>query len=341
VAEDAAQGTPVDNEDMVRRYRGYMKGLVRKLGIPSQEADDVTNEILTRLMERDVIGMYEPDKGTFRNFLSAQVARYTSGQRDKLRRSSTRELLMLDAPADNEGHPWIEIFGGAQIWDDYSALDAEQFVQRMRAHLATIERRSRRDGLSLVKLWDEIIAEIRESGEFTSARIQQRFSVSDTTASGWIRRLRAVAGRRMDGLTDPMPEVAGVRFSIADIRLSLECVRKYERGNHMPKNADHPLGRHPDPRWYHTVARAELKEFPECKQARAAGKGGAGAGHVKAAVVHFLERILAEADVPEIAPPAQPEPEEPLTQREQLEAELWRHGFSAERVDFWLGLLPA
>lgn len=349
MAAAVAEGTPADAEDLIRRYRDYVVGLVRKLGIPAQDAEDVANDILARELEVGVLDMYDPEfvsvhkgearKVTFRAFLSHRVSLRVRGKRDQIQRRAGREVLICDAPVDEGGSRWIDVFGGA-IWDDYSELDAGEFVSRMREYLATVPRRSAEDSCDLVALFDELLRQINEEGQVTAKAIREHFGVEDTVASAWLARLRQIMTLAGDALPRPEPRViGGVTLSLADVRTAITLLRD-SRGimvRQPLERAGHPLaGAQKD--WYHAFAAEERKLFPELEVDPQTHKKPA--GHVKLAVIHRLERMLgigmADAEaVPEQSPelPAVPEAaDEPPTPRELLEARLWASGMHPEQV---------
>ena len=181
----------------------------------------------------------------------------------------------------------------AGICDDYSALDAEEFIARMRSHLSAIPPRSARDTCDLVALFDELVAETEQTGGFSYAGIQARFGVSGTTAGAWLSRLRKVLS---PALGRPVTVIGGVALSAEQIADAVQVLRDAPGimvAQPLAK-AGHPLAG-AEKRWYHPFAKAEMKKFPGL--VAAPGTHAKPAGNVKAAVLHRLERILAESGV--------------------------------------------
>lgn len=346
-----AAGVPRDADELVRIYRDYVIGLVTKLGIPAQDAEDVTNDILERELAVGVIDMYNPDftvshqgqqkNVTFRAFLSARVSLRVRGKRDQIQRRTGRELLICDSPVDEGGTRWIEVFGGKQ-WDDYADLDATEFITRMRDYLATVPPRSPEDSCDLVALFDELLRQVREEGEVTAQAIQEHFGVTGTIAAAWLGRLREIMTQAGDVLPKPEPRViGGVTLSLGDVQTAISILRD-ARGimvRQPLERAGHPLAAAEDG-WYHVFSLDERKLFPELEVDPQTHKKPA--GHVKAAVIHRLERMLgigmAEAEAvaePELAAVVPAEPEDtdaPPTARDKLEARLWAAGMHPEQV---------
>jgi hypothetical protein len=340
---------PSSPEEFIRDYRDYVVSLVKRFGIPAQEAEDVANDILLRQLQLDILHMYNPDhavthqgvtkKVTFRAFLSARVSLYCRGKRDVLQRRAGRELLICDTAVDESGTSWLDVFGGAE-WDDYSHLDAEEFLTRMRSHLARVPRRSLADSCDLVALFDELVREVRENGGISTDAVRTRFGISDTTATAWIGRLRRIMGSAGRELPPPESyEVGGLQLTPAEIREAVEALRK-AKGIMVRQplaSAGHRLASAPDAKWYLPFAKEEIKAFPELEIDPQTHKKPA--GHVKLAVLHRLERMLG---LVEVSAPAAP-PEEPVLGPVQIpeiiEARLWQCGVPPQDIKEILGMV--
>lgn len=345
-----SSAVPADTEELYRLYASYIRSIVRRhAAIPPQELDDITSEIMTRLLERDVLGMFDPAHHIeydgkvvapkFRTFLTNMVMLYVKSQRDKLGRYQKRNILKCDAPAGDGSVTWAEMFGGSWF-DDYPSESDTEFVGRMRTYLAMLPPRTAHDKLNLVELFDEMLAEIYVDGQVSSKAIQARFSVSPSTASVWLaylrQRLKEFAGETP--LTEREPVVVGgIVLTLADAQSALKVLAEdsYIMVRQPLVRAGHPLAG-AAAGWYHEVAKAELKVYPEC--GTAAGSHKKAADHTKRAVIHWLERILDEAGCPQVAAEPVTEPEEAPGPRDLLEAELWAAGLEAARVDKLLSL---
>lgn len=346
---------PADSEELYRVYYGYVRSLVRRRpGLPAQEVDDITSEIMTRILERDVLGMFDPAKHieyqgsvvppNFRTFLSGIVLRYVRGQHDKFGRRLKHETLLCDAPA-GDNVSWVELFGG-HLWDDYPSLTDAGFVTRMRTYLAMVPPRTPRDSLNLVELFDELLTEVVLYGKTSPKAVRDHFGISLSTAQNWLGYLREKLEPLRSGETLASREplvVSGVLLTMADAQSALKILSSGE-GGMMVKG---PLAAHGHPlsvpeanvkghEWYHAIDKAERKMFPALN-IPPVSKGAA--YRCRGAVIHWLERILTDAGHPLEAP--EPEPEEEPTPREKLEAELWTAGLSPQRVDRCLALADA
>jgi hypothetical protein len=328
-------------EELARTYYGFILGMVRKAGIPDQDAPDSVQYILERLEKTDVIGQFDSEhvtehqgrlvKTRFSTFLGAKVLCYCRGERGRVLKRDSRELKILDALGE-DGTPLAGLLGAAASWDDYSGVDAAEFIAGIREKLAQVPPRSARDKCDLVALFDELVAEISESGEFSYAGIQARFGISGTTAGAWLSRLRAVM---KNALGRPAVTIGGVALTLDEVASAVKVLR--EAPGVMVaqplRKAGHPL-RAAEKGWYHSFSAEERKKFPALEVP--AGSHSNPGGHVKTAVIHRLERILAEAgaEIPALPAPRMPDPEpEPVSPEEEFEAALWRYLRDASEMD--------
>jgi hypothetical protein len=322
--------------------------MVRKQGIPDQEAGDAVQYIFERLEKTDVIGQFDPEhvtehqgklvKTRFSTFLGAKVMLYSRGERGRIGRRAGHELQILDRPAVGDDTGLSLLLGSlGAACDDYSSLESAEFIAQMRERLAAVPPRSARDTCDLAALFDEIVHEIGEAGEFSYAGIQARFGISGTTAGAWLSRLRMVL---RGVLGRPPVSIGGIWLTPVQVQSALTALRE-AKGIMVAQplaKAGHPLSK-AEKGWYHAVARAEIKKYPAL--ATEPGTHRKPAGHVKLAVMHRLGRILDEAGVPAPAPdpdpavqPApQPDPEPPVTPEDEFEAMLWHYIRSADEVD--------
>ena len=289
---------PSSADELFRQYYGYVKKLVSSTpAIPWQDADDVVMEIMTRLCERDVLGMFDASMtfshegkdmpARFRTFLTAQVQLYIKGQRDKIGRQRKRELLIVDQPSDDGEATWADLFAGAE--DDLSMLDAAEFIRQSRGFLATVPKRSDRDRCDLVRLFDELVAQVGRTGSVSPAEAASRMGVSTSVLARqltWMRqnlRQQAPLSRRV--------QVGGEAYTAAHVRQAL-AVLQGVKGRPLVRG---PLVKSRNPLAgmdYHRIARYERATYPECEIEPLHQGRGHFAPHVLTAVTHHLERVL-------------------------------------------------
>lgn len=335
---------PANIEDFYRDYGGYVKGLVCRMGIPQQEAPDVAADIMARFYERDLIGMFDPDKeivrngevipAKFRSFLSANVSLYVRGKRDALNRRDHRELLIADQPVEEGGTSWMEAFGAAQ-WDDYSQVAADDFIVRTRDHLARVAPRNTRDNCNLIELFDEMVEQVKETGAVSFPALQEKFQISSTSAYAWVAWLRECLSDPDDLIAPASHVIGAVTLTGADVAEAIKILK--EAKGVMVKQplarAGHKLA-DADSGWYHEITKSETLLYPAL--ARIPGTHTKPKDHVKQSVLHYFERILGRT-TPE---PVMPDLEEP-TPWDLLEAELFTAGLRVEAVDRILARVQA
>jgi hypothetical protein len=341
----APSAVPASYDELALRYRDYVIRLVRKQGIPPQDAEDAADDILLSEMTArnragepvGILALYDPSHTaehqgvtkavSFKAFLSARVALRCRGRRDAIQRRAAREIP-ASGPAGDRPESWMELFG-PQAWDDYSHLDAEEFTTRMRELLARQPRRSPTDSCDLVALFDELSRQVHEHGFISNAKVGQRFGIGDTTVTAWLARLRQIMRRAGDAL--PAPEslvIGGVKLTLADIHSAVRILKEAKgiMVRQPLERAGHPLAQ-AGKGWYHPFSKEEIASFPEIAIDPQTHRKPA--GHVKIAVLHRLERMLgaamAETPAPrEVVPDPEPDPDP--TPEEILEARLWSAG---------------
>ncbi len=91
-------------EYLCRRYWFPLYAFIRRQGAGPQEAEDLTQGFLARLLEKRYLEQVDRSRGRFRTFLLTSLSHYLSNERDKTRavkRGSGRPLVSFDA-ADAE-----------------------------------------------------------------------------------------------------------------------------------------------------------------------------------------------------------------------------------------------
>lgn len=314
---------PSSPEEFWERDWRYVRLLTGKLLGEREETEDVAADIFEKLLARNVPGMYKPGTVsvhtkkpvTWRAFLSAQVALYVRGKSEQVARRQWREPLLCDATVGrDEATTWVELFGSHSD-DEYPSL-ASDFVPRVRARLAALPPW---EGTSLLDLFEEVLARVREGEKPSLAFLRRRFGLTVAEAEQAMARLREEVS--LSAVPVPAVEIAGVTLTPAEAEQAAKLLEE-SPGSHVRPvfaRAGHKLAAG-GTKWYLPVAREELRKFPELKK-----EGGTHAtghvSHVKEALIHWLRRSAAGiTEVTVLSPPSQPSP------AEELEAALWRLG---------------
>ena len=299
---------PSGPDELFRQYYGYVRKIVSQTpAIQAQDAEDVAMEIMTRLLERDVLGMFDPDMrfsyggkevpARFRTFLVAQVQLYVKSQRDRLGRLRKHETAVLDAPvsSDDDGSlTMADLFAGGGE-DDFSHLDVAEWVTQARAFLAAVPRRSDLDRCDLVRLFDTLIEQALTTGSVQSAETAVQLGVSPAVGRRWTEWLRQ--NLRQQGTLSRRLQVGGEAYTAYHVRQAVFLLKERKRRGGAPF-VRQPLQSAGNPLWqmdYHAISRYERATYPECEVPSLKKGKGYYAPHVLNAVTHHLERVLGPA----------------------------------------------
>jgi len=88
VLQAGHQSGPASKEALARLCEVYwypVYAFVRRSGFGADEAQDLTQEFFTRVVEKDYLSAVTPSRGRFRSFLLAAVRHFLSNERDRLR----------------------------------------------------------------------------------------------------------------------------------------------------------------------------------------------------------------------------------------------------------------
>lgn len=94
-------------EQLCQTYWQPLYAYIRHQGSDPEEARDLTQGYFVELLEKDLLGDVDPDKGRFRSFLLASLRNYLSHRRDHaraLKRGGGAVTMSLDAAAGERGY---------------------------------------------------------------------------------------------------------------------------------------------------------------------------------------------------------------------------------------------
>jgi RNA polymerase sigma factor (sigma-70 family) len=95
----AREGADSALETLCRAYWYPLYAYIRRQTVSAPEAEDLTQEFFTRLLEKDFLDAVNRDKGRFRAFLLACCKHFLANERDRARaqkRGGGRPVLPLD-----------------------------------------------------------------------------------------------------------------------------------------------------------------------------------------------------------------------------------------------------
>lgn len=208
---------PADYAALYTQYWDYVLTLVRRFGFEENRREDVAAEILLRFYERDFLAVFDPTlvfeyqgeqrPARFKSFLTKFVLTYLRGLRDKQRRQTNREKLICDTVVGHqEDNAWIDVFGETVPGADETALgrlEEEELVQRLREYIKGVPRRSDYDTCDLLALYDAVIVQIRDRGEYTVADLRVMFGISSTAMHSWLWWLKENLAAALDRPVPP------------------------------------------------------------------------------------------------------------------------------------------
>ena len=184
---------PPDYETWYRQYRSETYYWVSRAGVNPREYDDIVNEIMTRFMERDSLGVFDPTfanrsatgRSQFRSYYSNFVVGYASGKHRNQVRYLKKHALVFDAKTGDGESTWGEVFAPAQV---DAQVDAAAFALAIDAVRA-------RCGAELV----DAVLYLATSGSVPQKQLSELLG---TTVRGAKTGLDAVRGALRDALAE-------------------------------------------------------------------------------------------------------------------------------------------
>lgn len=175
-------------ERLCRTYWPPLYHYLRREGHSPHDAQDLTQEFLSRFLHRDGLDHLQDQRGKFRSFLLTFLKHFLSDQRDRAnaqKRGGGQQLISLDACAAEERDALGPVDG----------LSADQLYDRRwaQAVMAEAARRLREEYAANGKaaLFDEL-KDIQpgERGESSYAEIGARLGLAKGTIASAVHRLR-------------------------------------------------------------------------------------------------------------------------------------------------------
>lgn len=96
--ERIAQGDEVSWGEFFHKYRNFISGIGRSMGLPQDDCDDLVQEVMRKFFSQSGKFVYQPERGRFHSYLSCIIRRRCL---DFLRRRA-EEQCNLVSPADGE-----------------------------------------------------------------------------------------------------------------------------------------------------------------------------------------------------------------------------------------------
>ena len=174
-------------EELCRLYWFPIYAFLRRAGHDRQQARDLVQGFFQYLLERDLLGKADPERGRFRSFLIGIVKNYVRGEHDKeqaLRRGGGVDIVSIDeevAEGRYAHEPSTEL-SPEKLFDRRWALQVlEQAMERLQAEYA-------RTGMK--ELFTELQPYLTGDGESSFAELGARLNRSEGAARVLVFRLR-------------------------------------------------------------------------------------------------------------------------------------------------------
>jgi len=190
--------SPQFSDALASLCEGYwypIYGFIRSRGHTAEEAADLTQEYVTRLLRRRLFHAADPERGRFRTLLLTDCAHFLADQRDRgraIKRGGQARCFSLDAAAaDHRYH-----------LEPADPLEPEQRFERAWAlevlnhALDRLEREETEAGRNATfrRFREFLVPGTRTA---THAELAERFAMSISAVEGLLRRLRTRYGQAL------------------------------------------------------------------------------------------------------------------------------------------------
>ena len=205
----SSPGAEAAMEKLCRAYWSPLYAFVRRQGLGSEDAEDLTQEFFSRLVWRDWLGELHHRRGKFRSFLLTFLKRILSDQRDRafaLKRGGPHALVSIDQ-YDGEERERIE---------PVDRMTADQIHERFWAQALMSRAAERLHEEYVADGKEELFEQLKdrqpcEHGPLTYADLGARLGLSTQALKSAVHRLRR---RHRDILRE---EIARTVASPADV----------------------------------------------------------------------------------------------------------------------------
>ncbi len=186
--DPAAPQTRDALSSLAQTYWYPLYSFIRHQGCPAQDAEDLTQEFIAKLIEKQYLADVDPAKGRFRSFLLASLRHFLSNQRDHDRaakRGGHNKLIaldQLDAEARYRLEPSTEMTP-ERLFDRRWALALlDRVLQRLRDDYVRSGRAKVYEALKPVLQADPDVP--------TYAKLGKQLAMSETAIKVAVHRLR-------------------------------------------------------------------------------------------------------------------------------------------------------
>lgn len=187
---------PNDYSECYERYIVFIRQTVSRHGIDDQDVQDVADDIFMRIIAKDLLGQYDPNRlfstprgpkyATFTAMLSTFVNLCCRDYKDKQHDRWRREPVSIDTQvgADSDAAVWLELNSPKTHADGDLVHARVDFVRAAKNALATLEalpiRNPRDRRKKLPALFRYCLERTLLDGTFTRKEVAEHFNISDT-----------------------------------------------------------------------------------------------------------------------------------------------------------------
>lgn len=181
---------PTGYDQLFRHYYPYVSAMVRKFNVPESSRDDVAMMLVTKFIEKDMLGTFDPERldatgnpVKFSSYLSGFVVAYIRYYVEREYKEASRSPNLIDETTVTPSGEltWLDLNGFTHE-DDLSHVDYELMVDAMKEKLKTVPTKNKRDFHLLFSL---MVDQLREKGRLNRRELAEMFEVSDSLISLW------------------------------------------------------------------------------------------------------------------------------------------------------------
>lgn len=174
---------PPSYDVWAEQYRSYTVQMCLRFGV-MRDVEDVAHSIMTRFHERDSLGVFTPDwgsksatgKSNFRSYYTRFILTYVTGLKRNAVRHAKRNLLVFDAPVDDDGTTWADMKAPAHV-DNLGHVEFEEAIAQLRGRVSN-------------DLVDAVLM-LAQDGPVRQVDLKKVLGVSPPTAKAGLESVRA------------------------------------------------------------------------------------------------------------------------------------------------------
>jgi len=188
---------PTSDDEVFSKYFSHIKWLVSKRGISRDNVEDISMVLMTKFVEKNVLGDYNPDRksdyvdpngyhrtANFKTFLSGFVNSYLRHFSERDRVEAYRSSLSTDMRwGENSDIPLLDYLG-VSVTDMTDAVEAEELIGHVMQYLKTVP------GKDITLFFEFVILQVREHGKMDAKELAEMFEVTTATIYNWLKKLR-------------------------------------------------------------------------------------------------------------------------------------------------------